>query len=213
MAWDFRHDELPSVENVFVLGDYRGSIVPPGNYSAKLTLGEREQVVSFKVTADPRLEVTQSDFMEQYSLMIQIDEIVRDMHKGVNRMRKASKQVDSYMNMLEKMKEVDDLVQQGSLVQSSIKNWEEKLIQPKQKTFQDVINFRNQLNTEFLNLRSRVDQHDPRLTQGAKKRFEDLAMQWSTHKSELNRIINEEIAQFNGLFKEFDIPAIWLENK
>lgn len=211
IAWDFRHDELPSVENVFVLGDYRGSIVAPGKYIAIMTLNEHIQEVPIEIVADPRLEVTQADFDEQYAFMAQIDQIVRDMHQAVNRMRNASAQINSYMDTLEKMDDKSDLVAQGKAVQASIKSWEEKLIQPKQKTFQDVINFRNQLNTEFLNLRSRVDQHDPRLSSGAKSRFMDLSKEWSTHKAELDRIINQEIAEFNTLFKQHEIPAVWVE--
>ncbi len=38
----------------------------------------------------------------------------------------------------------------------SIVDWENNLIQPKQKTFQDVINFENKLNAEFNMLRSKV---------------------------------------------------------
>ena len=91
--------------------------------------------------------------------------------------------------------------------------WEENLITPKQETFQDVINFYNRLNAELLDLKNRVDVHDPRPTTGAATRLNDLTKEWETHKATLDKLINVEVAKFNEMYKQKAIPALIVPEK
>tara|TARA_B100001059_G_C17566756_1_gene442905 strand:+ start:231 stop:455 length:225 start_codon:yes stop_codon:yes gene_type:complete len=59
-------------------------------------------------------------------------------------------------------------LEKGTELTKRIHAWEENLIQEKQKTFQDVINFNNKLNAQMIRLKSYIDQADPKVTQGAK---------------------------------------------
>ena len=86
--------------------------------------------------------------------------------------------------------------------------WEQKLIQPNQKTFQDVINFNNQLNAQFMHLKSYVDGADPEVTEGALKRLEDLNKYWNELEKNLNEIINSDVKKFNELYKSMDVPSL-----
>ena len=92
-----------------------------------------------------------------------------------------------------------------------ITQWEEKLIQPKQKTFQDVINFKNQLNAQLLTLKGYIDVAEPKVTQGAKERYNDLLQLWKGLKQEQRTIIQQEMAGYNELYKSLDLPAIIME--
>jgi photosystem II stability/assembly factor-like uncharacterized protein len=211
MAWDFRRNELPAVDNVFVLGDYRGSIVPPGSYTATLSLNGLEQSVPISIVKDPRIDVAQEAFEEQYQLMVEIENMVKEVHESVNSMRNATKQVAYYTNQVEGMDGMEDLIEKGENLQKAVKTWEENLIQPKQKTFQDVINFPNQLNTELLDLRGRMDNAEPSVTKGSKERLADLKAIWENHNAELQRIMNEDVKAFNQLYKDKDIPALLIK--
>jgi hypothetical protein len=106
--------------------------------------------------------------------------------------------------------QVDSLLVSGQTALDAIDNWEKKLIQPRQKTFQDVINFENRLSAEFNMLRSKVDSYDPRLTGGVKERSEELHAEWGSLKSEMTGIINEEIGTFNARYRESELPALIL---
>ena len=55
---------------------------------------------------------------------------------------------------------------------------ESQLISPKQKTFQDVINFRNQLDSQLYDLLNTVNGNIPPLTGGEKVRYVDLHQKW-----------------------------------
>jgi DNA repair exonuclease SbcCD ATPase subunit len=113
--------------------------------------------------------------------------------------------------LLKEHKDTQTLIKKGEELSDRISVWEENLIQPKQKTFQDVINFNNKLNSQLLNLAGYIDQADPRVTQGAKDRLKDLLADWQVFKKEHNDIINNEMAAYNAAYEALKLPAIILK--
>lgn len=209
VAWDFRRNSIPGIANVFVNGGYGGSSGAPGGYKARLTVNGKVTEVDITLKADPRLKgVTQQDFLAQQKLLTQIDDALLEMHQSVNRMRKVKKQVKALKENLKGIEDADTLMTKGEMVLESITNWENKLIQPNQKTFQDVINFPNQLNAHFMNLKSKIDSHDPRPTAGVKNRLTELMGEWATHKKTLENIITGDVSAFNDLYDALKIPAL-----
>jgi hypothetical protein len=113
---------------------------------------------------------------------------------------------------LKELEGTQSLIEKGEELTERINSWEEHLIQPKQETFQDVINFNNKLNSQLLNLAGYIDQADPKVTQGAKERLKDLLEDWQVYKKERDDIINNEMAAYNAAYKALNLPAIILNN-
>jgi predicted nuclease with TOPRIM domain len=210
-TWDFRKDDLPSVDKVFVYGSYAGSRVAPGAYALRLTLGENVSETTVNVLPNPKVEATTADYAEQQKVLDQIASAITSIHEAVNQMRSAKNQLYAYEKLLKDNEEAKDLVDKGKELLERINSWEENLIQPKQKTFQDVINFHNQLNAEFMNLRDYVDAAEPKVTQGARERLADLLGQWSIFEQEKNAIVATEMNAYNALYKSLNLPAIIIE--
>ena len=105
------------------------------------------------------------------------------------------------------------MLEKGKELSKRINSWEENLIQAKQKTFQDFINFNNKLNAQLIQLKSYIDQANPKVTNGAKERFDDLMNDWKVYVNERNDIMNTEMKAYNDLFKALAIPALILEEK
>ena len=210
-AWDMRRGTITHVEDVFVFGDYRGSRVAPGDFKLRLILETDTVEAGFRILGDPRIKATDAHYQEQEKLLVTIEETVADIHQSVNKMRSARKQLESYLNLLKDREGVEDLLDSAKSITKRINEWEQNLIQPKQKTFQDVINFPNQLNAELLNLRSRADSFDPRLTDAVKVRLDDLLGEWSGFEAEMDKIIQTDMKNFNEIFRKKDLPAILME--
>ena len=208
--WNLRRETLPAIDGVFLMGDYRGHLVEPGDYTLRLFSKKDTVETSVKVLPDPRLNASHADFEEQQSVLSHIEETVLEIHESVNRLRRVKKQLNDRLALLRNMEEHDKLVKQGEEVLKSITAWEEQLIQPKQETFQDVINFRNMLSSELLNLKSAIDSHDPRPTNGAKQRLGDLIAAWNAWKKDMNRIVGDEIGEFNAAYRAAGLPALIL---
>ena len=126
-------------------------------------------------------------------------------------MRSAKKQLKHYAGILEKNEKAQELLEKGKTIAEQISTWEENLIQPKQKTFQDVINFNNQLNAQLMHLKGFVDTAEPKVTEGAKERLSDLLSEWSGFQRDRNKIINEEMAAYNQMYSDLGLPAIIME--
>jgi hypothetical protein len=209
-TWDFRRDGLPSVDKVFVLGGHEGSAVGPGTYTLRLSTDEASSETTVNILPNPKVKANMADYAAQQEMLTTIEETVRTIHTAVNAMRSAKSQLKQYSKLLENNEKASELVKKGNSLMKRITAWEENLIQPKQKTFQDVINFTNQLNAQLLNLRGYVASVEPKPTAGSTIRLQDLLQQWQGYKQEHDAIINQEMTDFNALYKALDIPAIIL---
>lgn len=207
-VWNLRRDGIPPIPNVFVFGDYRGHKVKPGKYQARFKYNEYERIVDFEVLADPRLKASAADFSKQQAALLKIEKAVIDIHKSVNQMRKAQDQIKLWKNVLKDREDAQELLEKADELMKKMKAWEEGLIQPQQKTFQDVINYPNKLNADFLFLRGVIDAHDPRITQGQEKRLGDLLNMWNGEKQELNKLVNEDVKEMNRLFQQLNVPHL-----
>lgn len=211
-TWDFNREAIPSIDKVFVFGGLSGSSVAPGKYQLKLSLDNIISETEVMILPNPTINSTTEDFNEQQAMLVAIENVLKEMHESVNEMRSAKKQLDNYAALLKDRNNAKALLEKGKELAKRITSWEENLIQPKQKTFQDVINFNNKLNAQLIQLKMYVDQDDPKVTTGAKQRFEDLLKDWSVYKNEKNEIITSEMKSYNKLFDSLKIPALIIKN-
>lgn len=211
--WDFKRETLPAVENVFVMGDYRGSRVAPGTYTARLTQDSVRSEKTFEILPHPKIDATPAAYAAQQNALAQIDAAIRDMHGAVGQLRGVKAQLKSHKSLLEDNEKAKELLEKGAALQEAITNWEENLIQPKQKTFQDVINFNNQLNAELMELRSYIDVAEPELTQGATERLADLLGAWNTMEREREAIVDKGMSEYNALYRQLELPALIMGKK
>lgn len=211
-VWDFGRNALPPVDDVFVLGNLGGTTVAPGSYTLRLSLGNDRVETVATILPNPSIEASASDYDEQQKVLLTIENTVKDMHNAVITMRSAKTQIKHYGQLLKGNESAKALLEKGEALNKRISLWEENLIQPQQKTFQDVINFNNKLNAQLLNLSAYVDQADPKVTDGAKQRLDDLLRDWNKYKTEHDAIILNEMKIYNEMFKSLDLPAIIIEH-
>ena len=168
------NDLSKGIDKVFVYGSYNSGIVPPGDYKIKMNIGGKEYQNSFFIESDPNFEFKLSEYLEQEELLLSIEENIRDLNMAVAKARRIKVQLENDIKKMDKKEELSDLIEMAKKITFKIDEWEQKLIQPKQKTFQDVINFHNKLNAEFIYLHEYVNSLDPKVTSVAKERFKDL---------------------------------------
>jgi photosystem II stability/assembly factor-like uncharacterized protein len=210
-TWDFRKETLPAVDKVFVYGGYSGSSVAPGTYTLRLSLNDIVVETTVTILPNPKVSAAKADFDEQQSVLDQIENTIKNIHESVTQMRSAQTQLKDYEELLKENKIAKDLLEKGKDLIKRIDSWEQNLIQPSQKTFQDVINYNNQLNAELMYLKGFVDNAEPKVTQGAKQRLADLLDDWKTYEDEKNAIINTEMSAYNKMYTDLKLPALILQ--
>lgn len=208
--WDMRRTPLPGVAGVFVLGDYRGSLVAPGNYIIQLIKGKKMVKTTCTILADPRVGASMEAYQEQEAVAMKIDRSIRSLHQMVANMNTLQTQLDFLDTYLERVPDTENLVSLGKEISFRITKWKEDLVQSKQKTFQDVINYPNTLNAELLALRSKVEGNDPFVTNGVRNRLQDLLDQWADAKNEISSILEKDVAHYNKVYRKKGIPALVL---
>lgn len=207
-TWDFNREASPTIDGVFVFGGYAGSSVVPGTYTFRLLLEGQISETDVTILPNPKIKASEADFKEQQELLKTIESTIKSIHESVISMRSAKTQLKAYANLLKENEQADTLIEKGKELITRIDTWEQNLIQPKQKTFQDVINYNNKLNAQLAHLKGYINAEDPKVTQGAKERLKDLLLDWKTFDNEKKDIINIEMSVYNNLYKSLKLPAL-----
>lgn len=205
-AWDFRTEGLPDIPGVFVYANYAGYRVAPGQYKARLSYRGEVSEVDIRLVQDPRLEANAADWAAQQSLLEQVGKHISDMHRSVNALRVVRKQLEQVRETTAEGQ--SDITQAADKLLEQIKDWEKEIVETRQGNFQDVINWPSKLNAEFFDLRSKLDVHDPRVTQGVRARLKDLEATWAVMKTTYVQLLEDGVAGFNRMYSERKMPVL-----
>ncbi|MEM7456061.1 MAG: glycosyl hydrolase, partial [Planctomycetota bacterium] len=190
---------------------HNGARVVPGEYTLRLTTDQEElSPVEVKVTvhADPRIEADPADYGAQKEALRRIFEMAGEVHETVNRFRRVKSRLSGTIAMLKDLEDQTELLEQARLALNEINDWESQLIQIQQKTFQDVINFRNQLNAELVYLAGQLDSNEPAPTAGCLLRLDELSTEWNASQETLSEITEGSLRVFNDSYRASGLPVV-----
>ncbi len=213
--WDLRADPIPGVPDVYVLGSHNGPRVTPGRYTLRLSSSEDLGAPEAEalVVPDPRIEADEQDYEAQQEALDSIREMAAELHSEVNRFAQVKAQLSGKLKLLKNMEEHTELVQLAQAASEQLKAWESQLIQRRQKTQQDVVNFPNRLNAQLLYLAGELDTNSPLPTQASLQRLADLSNQWEELRVQLDKLIQGSIADFNTRYKSSGLPAVIIPDR
>ncbi|MPR36995.1 WD40/YVTN/BNR-like repeat-containing protein [Salmonirosea aquatica] len=208
-VWDMRAKTLPGVPKVFIEGSYDGHKVAPGRFTARLTYTGQVKSATFNILPDPRIKATDAEYQEQQRVLTSVEDKVKEIHKSVLDMRKARKQVSDLADLLKEKSALKSVADSAKILVKSLKGWEEKLVQNKSESNDDVINFLNMLSADYIFVRGELDSNVPGITNGQTQRLAELDAQWATLDAE-KQVLLGKIAAFNILCREKGIEKITL---
>ena len=210
-TWDYRTSKIQNVPDVFVLeGDYRGHRVAPGKYKARMTLGETVSEADIVIMGPPDIEISDQLWLEQQETMERLEERITEIHNSVNDAIKISEQLESIEEQYgtdEGMEEIQEAIDK---LQKKMQDWQAPVIELRQKGFQDALNWPAGINSEFFFLRNNLDTYDPSVPEGYKDRMNDLEGSWRGMKETFEEIVQNDVKEFNTLFKSKGAPILSL---
>ena len=210
--WNLQVDDLTTVSDISFYGSYSGYRVGPGEYTIRLSLDDSSISQPLSIRHDPRNEIRDRDNNQHQKLMAELYTKINDLHDGINKARSVRSQIERMNKRLQKKEDMEELINAGDLAINALNKWEGNVVQTKMETFQDVVNFLNRLNSHMINLLGTLDSSDPPITQGQKDRYGDLSEDWYKYKNKLNSIMNNEVNEFNRLYKKEDLPIVIIED-
>ena len=208
LYWDMTLAPIEVAEGVMPAGpekELAGYTVGPGIYRVTLQYGDFTQQQSFNLLADPRDGAAADEIAAKQQMLQQLYREITNLYQGLSDLQEVRLQIKQMADRLEDDPEVTEL---ANTINKKIDDVEDKLISPKQETFQDIINYRNKLDRQLYNLMQTIDHNMPPLTVGEQELAETLLQQWQQIKPVLQEIISEDIKGFNDLLREKGVQYI-----
>ncbi|MDF2156889.1 glycosyl hydrolase [Algoriphagus sp. CAU 1675] len=211
LNWDLTLDAFESVEGVFSgIGSSAQRIIP-GKYQVALKYGDQEIIKDLVVKADPRWTATAADYKLQDETLSSLREAIVDTREMAENLRSLRGQIKDLQDRVEKEKYAD-WHKQAEAVVKQIDAAEAELIQTKQKTFQDVINFQNKLDADLLHIYGTINEGEPPVTEGQKQRAMDLLEKYQDVKAQVKGAIDGVKALEKSIIDQ-KIPFLNPKNK
>ncbi len=158
-SWDLRYAAANMVENAFVWGYTGGPTAVPGPYQVRFSVGPWTRTRWFQVRADPRLDIGNEAYQEQFELMLEIRESIAEIQAGVRRIREVLGR------------------ESGSGVDAALETILEELMQTRNRYRMDPLNFPPKLLGQLAFLQRQVDGADGTPTAASRERYEELRAQ------------------------------------
>lgn len=218
-VWDMRYpgpDVAPNSQ--FSLANTGGMNAPPGSYTLRVEVDGETQAVSAVVGLDPRIRsVTETDMVAQFELTRQVRDRLTEVHSAIKEIRSIREQTQGILTMLKEDDGNDQLVERvDSLWKSLAKDLtvvEKALIQTRNESGQDPINFPSMLDDQLAYLYSHVNSSYGRPTQGAIQRFQDLAELTQPILDRMGGTIRDQVTAINRVLREAGVGPVVSKNR
>ena len=204
--WNLSKTNFKGVQGVFVGLGSGGHRVAPGNYTLKFTYGETEVSREVEVKPHPKWTASAADYQAQQAILAEVREMVEAVQEKATDLRSMRSQIKDLKSRVPK-EGFEEVHEEADALVKEINGLEDKMIQPKQKTFQDVINFPNKLDVALMHIYGVINGGEPPVTNGQRQRVADLKGEFNTLEQEL-RALEEHVNAFNQLVREKAVPVI-----
>ena len=212
-VWNMRHPDATKIkgeggtweafENQLV-----GPAVPPGTYTARLTVGDDRRETRFEIRKDPRLEVTQDDLEAQFALAMKIHQKLSETHATINAIRDLKGQLDLWIARAREQGGQTRVVNAATSLRRKASAVEEALVQVKAKSRQDTLNYPAKLNAKLASLLGSVGGSDYAPTQGMRDVFADLSRRVDAQIAKWNAIAETDVRAFDRLVRSAGVPLV-----
>ena len=182
----------------------------PGKYKAILSINGESQIVPFEIVNDPLSEATQEDLQKKFDFVLSVRDKLTETHQTIIDIRGVRAQLNNFSKRLKGDSIMTELIDLSKQIDSSMTVIEEALYQTKNRSPQDPLNFPIRLNNKLGHLNSLTYGDYPPTAQAIAVR-KDLFARIDKQINEFKRIKAEDIKQFNELFRQKMVDAIWIE--
>jgi photosystem II stability/assembly factor-like uncharacterized protein len=226
-VWDMRYPDAEKVETsadrskAHPLGGQEksgnGPLAPPGTYQVRLEAGDQSFTAAFEILKDPRVSATPEDFQAQFELWNQLTTKLSQTHHTINRIHRLQRQLKEWSKRAEVMESntaskdtapKDQITEAAKTLEEKLKAIENALIQTAEETPADRLRHPVGLNAKLGGLISVVAIADAAPPRQAYDVFEHLAAQVDTQVAQLTALEQDEIAAFNELVRQAELPAL-----
>jgi len=209
-VWNMRRDGLRCIDDINNLFyGVGGAFVPPGHYTAKVSVGDFEGTVELTLVADRRVDASAGDFELVESKILDITNLINELVDGVAAIRKSRAEIEALMKDHES---AAPLQEAGGRAVERLSEWEKEVYQVEYETGEDEDNLPGKMITQVRHLLYVVDDAGAPVAAGALERLTDSKAEWDALRAKLETITSTDITAVKQWARENTIPHISLPN-
>ena len=186
----------------------------PGNYKVRFKADDVTDTKDFEVLKDPRwTDISVADLQEQFDLQTRVGQAFTKSHDLIKNVRSISDQVNDISKRAAKAGYSEDVKTVAEELTKKLKALEENLIQTKNESGQDAINYQVKLDNHLAYLYSFVHEQDSKPVESITDRFAELKAQLDSAEQDYQTLVDTELKSFTKLLDENKIPRIIYKNR
>ena len=201
-----KSEDIQCIDDIALFAGFDGPRIIPGEYHAKISIGEHEEFVSFVIEQDPRSISNSEDTVIWGNHLESISGIMNEILSELQNLRNAKKQIQTLVG---KYSSDERLQQMSANAISNIDQWESLITQVKHQTLEDEDAWETMLAGQLRYLMDVIDRTGAPVTEGALTRLEYLSDSWSSLESELQNIVDNSIQPINDWAQEKNITHVY----
>lgn len=210
IRWNTRYAAAETFDGMVLWGGgTQGPAAIPGTYQATLTIGEATHSVDFEIQKDPRLEVTDEEYQQQFDFLIGIRDKLTETHTAIKTVRDVRSQINSLKSRLKDDEQYEELIKQGDEIVQRMTKIEETLYQTKSRSGQDPLNFPIRLNNRLSGLVGVVSSADGPPTKQSVDVHDMVVTEIDKNLADLQKIFDEDVVEFNNAISARKVPFIF----
>jgi photosystem II stability/assembly factor-like uncharacterized protein len=204
-VWDLRREGLHCIDDIRLFEGFAGAYVMPGAYHARVSIGDAEDMATFTLLADRRVDAGSNDFAEVEARVTEMTALMNELLDGIAAIRKSRAQIKALMD---EYPDAGSLQQSGENAVERLTAWERKVLQVDFETYEDEDNLPGKLVKQVRHLLDVIDDAGPPVAAGALERLGDLKAEWARLQAELREITRSDIAAVNSWAKTNSVPHV-----
>ncbi len=161
---DMRYPGPIELENNTHHGQDIGPLAPPGTYEVRMTVNDKVYKANFDIVKDPRVDLTQADYEEQFSM-------VNNVNKDINRLRTAVIEIRGIREQVETasatVAEGSDKAVAAAAIKDQLLRIEDAIAQFRAGAYQDLTNYPVKIHSKLLMLNNFVESADGKPTKAS----------------------------------------------
>jgi hypothetical protein len=204
-TWDMRRDGILCIDDVFMFSGWNGAKVMPGEYQARISIGDYEETVAVELQPDPRDSATKAEYDFLETKLVEGTNLLNEILLTLDNTRKARSQIKGLMA---KYGENQDLMAHAIPAIDQINEWEKLIDQVYFQVLEDEDAWPSMLDVQVKHVVGVMDSAGAPVAKGALDRLADLQMQWSERKTELNAVTDNHIKAIDAWAKTNNINHV-----
>lgn len=209
-VWNMRYPSVEGAPNVFIEGSYRGHKASPGVYTAILKYGSEEKTTTFSILPNPGIQATAAEYQESHEFQSKVEAAITEIHRAVNQLKEAKRQTEDLIKVLDTDASRKEIKDAAEALVKKITTWDEKVVQRKSESNDDIINFVNKISADYIFLKGELDSNTPMVSQGAREQLDALNGLWKTYKAEYEEIVQKDVVNLNTLCRQKGVDKVSL---